>query len=38
MGGTRKHAQVDDKSSETNMEIDLSEVGTKGEHGLHCLN
>ena len=29
MGGTRKHAQVDDKSSETNMEIDLSEMGTK---------
>ena len=29
IGGTRKHAQVDDKSSETNMEIDLSEVGTK---------
>ena len=29
MGETRKHAQVDDKSSETNMEFDLSEVGTK---------
>ena len=29
IGRTRKHAQVDDKSSKTNMEIDLSEVGTK---------
>ncbi|KAK7853391.1 hypothetical protein CFP56_036141 [Quercus suber] len=29
MGGTRRHAQVDDQSKETIMEIDHSKVGTK---------